>query len=228
MEKNVASMAPSPAESPHRIPLWPAALLLVALAGVFLLVSDRSSAGPRWFVPAVLLALAVPLGLARRTGAQQVARALGLAVAAFVTAATASSVALLVTGLQTGRRSGDRLLADAALIWAANVLTFALWYWEVDGGGPGHRRTGPDAAPDFLFPRMTVEALGGLGWSPGLVDYLFLAFSTSTAFSPTDTLPLSGRAKLLMMAQALLSLVVLAVIAAYAINSLGSSPAGAG
>jgi hypothetical protein len=134
-----------------------------------------------------------------------------------VTASTVSSAALLLVGLQHERQSADRLLADAGLIWLANVLTFAVWYWEVDGGGPFRRAAG-GGPPDFQFPQQAGAAPGDADWIPGLVDYLFVAFTASTAFSPTDTLPLSARAKLLTMAQAALSLVVFGVIAARAIG----------
>jgi len=224
MEKKLTAAgvdaAPAPAESPHDVALWPAALLLLALAGVSLLVSERSAVGPRWLVPAALVVLVIPLGLAHSAGAHRLARGIGMAATAIVTAATVSSAVLLVVGLQNERRTADRLLADAALIWIANVLTFALWYWEVDGGGPASRPFVATADADFLFPQMAPETFGDRRWAPRLVDYLFLAFTASTAFSPTDTMPLTGRAKLMMMAQALVSLIALAVIASRAINML--------
>lgn len=101
-----------------------------------------------------------------------------------------------------------------------NILAFAVWYWEIDGGGPARRHPGRHSSTDFAFPQQQDDDGLVEGWSPGFVDYLFLAFNTSIAFSPTDTLVLSRRAKLLMMAQALISLVVLAVLAARAINTL--------
>ena len=213
-----AGGAPAPAAAPHGVPLWPPALLVLALGGVSALVSERSTVGPRWLVPALLVGLLGALGLARRAGAPRLVRGLGLLLAAVVTAATVSSAALLIVGLQNERQSADRLLADAGLIWVANVLTFALWYWELDGGGPFRRAAGAGGGLDLQFPQQAAEAPGGAAWRPGLVDYLFVAFTTATAFSPTDTMPLSGRAKLLMMAEAALSLVVFGVIAARAIG----------
>jgi uncharacterized membrane protein len=110
------------------------------------------------------------------------------------------------------------LLRDAALIWIINVVTFALWYWEIDGGGPLMRKVRPHEAKDFLFPQ---QAWGEAEtWSPRFLDYLFLAFNHSTAFSPTDTAVLSRRAKVLVMIQASLSLMAIAVLIAKAINSL--------
>jgi uncharacterized membrane protein len=113
------------------------------------------------------------------------------------------------------------LLQGAALIWVANVLTFAVWYWEIDGGGPARRHRAAHEPTDFLFPQVAAaDPELAKGWSPRFVDYVFLAFNTSTAFSPTDTLVLSRRAKALMMIQSLISLLVIAVLAARAINTL--------
>ena len=111
-------------------------------------------------------------------------------------------------------------LRDAGLIWIVNILIFALWYWEIDGGGPGRRHREGYHSSDFVFPQLTLDQKDGPPWCPSFVDYLFLAFNTSTAFSPTDTLVLSRRIKLLVMTQSLISLMVLAIIAARAINTL--------
>ena len=218
MRTTSAGGAPAPAAAPHGVPLWPPSASTSSAGGVSALVSERSTVGPRWLVPALLVGLLGALGLARRAGAPRLVRGLGLLLAAAVTAATVSSAALLLVGLQNERRSADRLLADAGLIWVANVLTFALWYWELDGGGPFRRAAGAGGALDLQFPQQAAEAPGGAAWRPGLVDYRFVAFTTATAFSPTDTMPLSGRAKLLMMAEAALSLVVFGVLAARAIG----------
>jgi uncharacterized membrane protein len=114
------------------------------------------------------------------------------------------------------------LLRDAALLWVINVVTFAVWYWEIDGGGPAQRHREGHVSEDFLFPQMNLGDKTAHSWSPGFLDYLFLAFNTSTAFSPTDTAFLSRPAKLLMMVQALLSLVILAVLVSRAINALAA------
>jgi uncharacterized membrane protein len=112
------------------------------------------------------------------------------------------------------------LLRDAALLWVINVFTFAVWYWEIDGGGPGRRHRSRHRSEDFLFPQASL--VDHAGWTPGFLDYLFLAFNTSTAFSPTDTAVLSRRAKGLMMVQALLSLMVLAVLVSRAVNTMST------
>ncbi len=111
----------------------------------------------------------------------------------------------------------------AALLWVINVATFAVWYWEIDGGGPAQRRRQEHRSEDFLFPQMNLGDKSARDWSPGFLDYLFLAFNTSTAFSPTDTAVLSRRAKVLMMVQALLSLLILAVLVSRAINALATA-----
>jgi len=117
--------------------------------------------------------------------------------------------------------SGLALLTSSVVIWGCNVIGFALVYWQVDGGGPV-RRARPDRRADWLFAEMANATSVPTGWRPGFLDYLYLAYSTATAFSTTDTLPLRPRAKLLMMVQATISLATLAVVASRAINVLGS------
>jgi uncharacterized membrane protein len=103
------------------------------------------------------------------------------------------------------------------------VVTFAVWYWSIDGGGPAQRHREEHVSEDFQFPQMNSEGKTTRVWSPGFLDYLFLAFNTSTAFSPTDTAFLSQRAKVLMMVQALLSLLILAVLVGRAINTVAAA-----
>lgn len=123
--------------------------------------------------------------------------------------------------------NGYELLWDAGLLWITNVLIFSVWYWLVDSGGPEVRLRGAlGQASDFAFPQQTNQLPGWDRWRPGYLDYLFLAFSHSTAFSPTDTLILSRKAKLLIMVQASISLIVIAMIAARAINIIQSTSPG--
>ena len=206
---------------------WPALLAVVGISGIYLLMSSSLSPWPRWLLPGMIVALLIPMLLSLYRGHALMTRTLGLALLGLVTFAEAASATFLVIGLvavsagQSGQaHSGaPALLRDAALIWVANVLTFALWYWELDGGGPGRRHREGYRSRDFVFPQLTLHQPDP-SWCPYFVDYLFLAFNTSTAFSPTDTLVLSQRAKALMMAQALISLMVLAILAARAINTL--------
>jgi hypothetical protein len=112
------------------------------------------------------------------------------------------------------------LLWDAALTWGKNVLTFTVWYWFLDQGGPDRRRSDDPGRPDFAFPQQTSDIPGWEKWRPGMFDYLFVAFNTSTAFSPTDTVVLSPTAKLLSMLQAAISLVIIAMLAARVVNTI--------
>ena len=139
---------------------------------------------------------------------------------AVVTAGLAASIVLLVNVLINGSTKGIFLLRSAAVLWVTNILVFALWYWEVDCGGPHKRHKSGHQAADFMFPQ---QADGNkTGWVAEFVDYLFVAFTAATALSPADTFPLTRRAKLLMMAEAILSLVIIVLLAARAVNILGS------
>jgi len=145
-----------------------------------------------------------------------------------VTVAEAISTSVLIVSLITAParmsevpyNSALVLLRDGALIWLVNVLTFSFWYWELDGGGASRRHHMGYQSTDFIFPQVTLESHGERQWVPHYIDYLFLAFNTSTAYSPTDTQVLSIRVKLLMMIQSLTSLTLLTIIAARAVNTL--------
>ncbi|MBA3944045.1 MAG: DUF1345 domain-containing protein [Herpetosiphonaceae bacterium] len=199
---------------------WPAALAFLSIGGIYLLISGRHLSVPSWLILAAVLVLLVPINIARLNGLDHIVKILARGLTMLVTVIIASSAALLLIRLQGGGTKAGVLLRDAALIWIANILCFALWYWEIDGGGPNVRRLDHHASSDFLFPQMTMDPALVQGWAPDFLDYLFLAFNTSTAFSPTDTMVLSRRAKGLMMIQSLISLLVIAVLAARAINTL--------
>lgn len=160
--------------------------------------------------------------LSHTGGRHRAARALSLTAVGAVTLAVIASAGLLLEGLLRGATPPPLLLRDAALLWVTNVVNFAVWYWEIDAGGPAGRHYGEYDSQDFLFPRPDRGV--GEPWKPTFMDYLFLAFNTSTAFSPTDTAVLSRRAKVLCMLQASLSLVLIAVLAARAVNALGQTP----
>jgi uncharacterized membrane protein len=166
--------------------------------------------------------LLVPVLTAHLRGSQRLARGFAFGVIGLVTVAVVTSAFLLVSSSLDGGTSAPALLRDAALLWVINVATFAVWYWEIDGGGPAQRRREGHVSEDLLFPQMNIDGKTARGWSPGFLDYLFLAFNTSTAFSPTDTAFLSQRVKVLMMVQALLSLLILAVLVSRAINTLAA------
>ncbi|MDE3168878.1 MAG: DUF1345 domain-containing protein [Acidobacteriota bacterium] len=204
-------------------PRWPAAVALIAVGFMYWGLPEELSVGPRWLLLAIILVLLAPMAITHRSGRYRLNHLLALIVDAVLTLFVIGSLIFLVQGLPSHREAPGALLRSAAGLWLTNILVFALWYWRLDAGGPHAREyaTGPiDSA--FLFPQMTrPEARsGGDSWSPHFVDYLFLAFNTSTAFSPTDTAVLSRGAKLAMMAQSLISLLILALLAARAVNIL--------
>lgn len=122
--------------------------------------------------------------------------------------------------LQGGKvHNGRELIMTAINIYLTNIVIFALLYWEMDAGGPGNRAQAKDVDRDFLFPQSQINTL--TKWRPTFIDYLYVSSTNSTAFSPTDTMPLTRRAKMLMLFQALVSLVVIALVAARAVNILG-------
>ena len=207
-------------------PRWPALIAVIAVGGLYLALPPYLIIGPRWLFPAVVIGLLIPTVITHRVGKHRINRILGFAVTGLVTVGMIVSVILLIAALPAHRESPTELLLSAASLWATNILVFALWYWRLDAGGPHGRdsRLGhPDGA--FLFPQMAmppeakVEA-GQHTWSPNFVDYLFLAFNTSTAFSPTDVPVLARWGKVLMMLQSIISLTVLALLAARAVNIL--------
>jgi len=207
-------------------PRWPAFISFVAAGGLYLALPPNLTIGPRWLFPSLILGFLVPAVLAHRIGKHHLDRMLGYALSILVTFEMIVSVVLLVLALPAHKESPTELLLSATSLWTTNILVFALWYWRLDAGGPHGRdaRLG-HAEGAFLFPQMTMPpeekaAAGQDLWSPNFVDYLFLAFNTSTAFSPTDTPPLERWGKVLMMIQSIISLTVLAVLAARAVNIL--------
>jgi len=216
------TLRPDPAPAtPAGVPRWPATIALLVVAGLLALVSDQITLGPSWLPLAVILALFIPLTLASLRERHDWRRRLAFIALGTVTVAVAASTAFLIRQVIAGAVTAPSLLTGAGAIWVANLGTFALWYWEIDGGGPGERRRDGHISTDFLFPQFQIgDGTSSGGWWPGFVDYLFVAFNASTAFSPTDTLILSRRAKGLMMIQTLISLITIAVIAARAINTL--------
>jgi uncharacterized membrane protein len=199
---------------------WPSAVAFFLLGTAYALVSDRLTLGPPWWLLALTI-LAVPGALVLRwRGLMRAQRWLGLGTLAATTVAITVSAVYLVDALLNHHAEGAELLRGGALLWVANMLTFALWYWEVDGGGPAHRHATHCGSSDFAFPQRVLGGEVEASWRPDFVDYLFLAFNTSTAFSPTDTMVLAHRAKLLMMYQSIVSLVTVVVLVARAINAI--------
>lgn len=205
-------------------PRWHALIAILAIAGLNLALPPYLTVGPRLIVPAIVGAMLVPLVLTHRSRLFQINHVLGVATTAVLTIAMIVSLALLIAALPGHKESGLELIRSAAALWVTNVLVFALWYWRLDAGGP-HARDQRErhSRGAFLFPQMMPSGDDQplqRRWAPQFVDYVFLAFNTSTAFSPTDTPVLMRWGKLLMMIQSLISLTVLAILAARAVNIL--------
>lgn len=201
-------------------------LALFAVGSLRLALPESLSIGPGWLLLTVVGVLIVPTVWARRRGNYDLNRILGYVLTGIVTADMVWSLCLLVAALPSHRETPQELLRSAAALWVTNILVFASWYWRLDAGGPRARELrGVHTDGAFLFPQMTLDQqakreMGEQCWSPGFVDYLFLAFNTSTAFSPTDCPVLSRWAKLMMMVQALISFATVALLAARAVNIL--------
>jgi hypothetical protein len=207
-------------------PRWPVGIALIAVGTLNLALPSSISMGPDWLVLVILVCLTVPANVAYLYRYYKSAMILGFVALGVVTIAMVSSLALLILALLSHKEEPGRMLLSAVLLWTSNILVFACWYWRLDAGGP-HQRDLQVAHTDgaFLFPQMMLdpalrEQMGEQDWRPGFVDYLFLAFNTSTAFSPTDVPVLDRWAKVLMMLQASISLATLALLAARAVNIL--------
>ena len=204
-----------------REPRWPAFTAMLAASGVYLALPEPLSLGPSWGLLAVIAILMIPIVVSDRRGDHKITRALTFTANAVITVAMIASLINLIHGIPLHLETPRALLRSAFALWIANILVFALWYWKLDGGGP-LRRESPNGLEDvsFLFPQMIEREGQDQNWTPNFVDYLFLAFNTSTAFSPTDTAVLSRWAKLGMMLQSLISLLIVALLAARAVNIL--------
>jgi uncharacterized membrane protein len=205
-------------------PLWPGQLATIVSLGLYLALPVGLTIGPNWPVPVAELALLVALVAATRAG-RTAGRRRELALALVLVAVVANLTALgllarfVVTG---GQETGSNLIGGGVLIWLTNWLLFAVLYWELDRGGPVRpASTAAPVAPDLLFPTMTDPRFAPRGWKPRFVDYLYVSLTNQTAFSPTDTMPLTTRVKLLMGVQGVAGLVTLGVVVARAVNILG-------
>lgn len=223
----------------HALDFWMARGAIIVVAVLQMLLVNDFSIGPHWLAPLVELLLLIPLSFATAwvqtkakrasteahfhlvaRGRRMVRRAaLGLTV--LITVLNFIALYYLIKALLGGHGgTAQTLLVDAVNIWGTNIIAFALWFWTMDRGGPASRGVSSKAQPDLLFPQMSMTDPRYQDWSPGFIDYLFVAFTNATAFSPTDTMPLSPRAKLLTMAESAVSLLTLALVAARAVNIL--------
>jgi len=204
-----------------REPRWPAFLAMLSAAGVFWALPEPLSLGPGWLMLAVILVLMIPIVITNSRGYFKITRMLTFAALGLITISLIASLIFLVQELPSHREMPKALLRSALLLWITNILVFALWYWKVDAGGPlGRDHSRCKIASAFLFPQLSSERKDYEGWSPQFLDYLFIAFNTSTAFSPTDTAVLSRWAKVATMLQSLISLSILVLLAARAVNIL--------
>jgi hypothetical protein len=207
---------------------WPASLTVLVVLGLQVALPSEVTAGPRWLIPALEAALLVPVVIGNPIRLERdvpALRAVSIALVATVALANAVHLIRLISFLLSGTKTDANVLVLAAgLIWVTNLAVAALAFWEVDRGGPFARDPRHDRTPgrpDLLFPQMTgVPGWDADTWYPAFSDYLFVALTTATAFSPTDTMPLSPRAKLIMGAGSAVSLLTVAVVAARAVNVL--------
>jgi hypothetical protein len=204
-----------------REPRWPAFVAMLAAACVYLALPKPLSVGPSWMLLAIIFVLLIPMVVSYHRGRYDITRILTFTANGAITLAMIASLVFLIQGIPEHREPPKELLRAASALWITNVLVFALWYWKLDAGGPLQRdRDRGRSDSSFLFPQMLSQDRRYASWSPHFMDYLFLAFNASTAFSPTDTAVLSRWAKLGMMLQSLISLTIVALLAARAVNIL--------
>jgi hypothetical protein len=207
-------------------PRWPVIVATIATGVLFYAMPDTLTVGPRWLLFVLVGILAIPTAVAHRAQRHRLNEIFAYTTLTLITAAVISSLILLVLRLPRHIETPVQLLEAAAALWISNVLLFASWYWRLDGGGPNARdKRGVHTDGAFLFPQMAMDQdlrkqTGEDQWSPGFIDYLFLAFNTSTAFSPTDVPVLSRWAKVLMIIQSIIALATVVLLAARAINIL--------
>lgn len=205
--------------------VWPAQLTVLAAIVLQLSLPERLTVGPTWLLPALEGALVLGLAMATPRELEQehpLRRRAAVGLVALVSAANIYSLGALTHYLLHAHKviHGRELVVAGVLIWLTNFLIFALWYWELDRGGPGPRAAGHDGAPDFLFPQMTDDRIEPRDWRPKFIDYLYVSLTNAAAFSPTDTMPLTPVAKSIMGVQSIVSLVTIGLIVSRAVNVL--------
>jgi uncharacterized membrane protein len=191
---------------------------VLIIGGLFSVLSQNIASRLSWVIFSIAFILLIPLLISILRHNHERIRTMTLFILAIITIGLISSVIYLIYSLFTHSAHGTTLFRDAAILWLTNILVFASCYWEIDQGGPQHRHHNPAQPIDLLFPQLITNFTLWSTWKPSYIDYVFFAFNTSTAFSPTDTMVMSRRTKLLVMTQSAISLVILAVLAARAIN----------
>jgi hypothetical protein len=207
-------------------PRWQALAAFLAVAGIYVALPRHLVIGPVWLLPTLIVVLLIPTVVSHRGGYRSLNRTLGLLINGITTLALIGSVALLVRALPSHRESPLELLFSGALLWLTNVLVFALWYWRLDGGGPTKRHEQKKfGSTSFLFPQMQVPReeraeFQCIPWRPRFVDYLFVAFTQSSTFGPTDAPLLARWAKFLSMIQIAISLCIVILLISRAVGVL--------
>ena len=203
---------------------WPATVAVLIAALIYLLLPNKLTVGPNFVVPALELGLLVVLMIAnptRLTPESRDMRFVSIGLIALVNIANFVSLYQLVHRLLDGGNTDGRQLIVAAVgIWLTQIIVFGLWYWELDRGGPYARSSAQPGSREFLFAQDDSQSSEQARWRPQFIDYLYVSLTNSTAFSPTDALPLTGRVKLIMGAQSLASLATVAIVGARAVNIL--------
>jgi len=208
----------------RHLPFWEPQLVVACTIALQLSLSNEVTIGPTWLLPALEGALLIGLTIVSpqaKARHSPLRRKVAIGMIAFVSAANIASLVMLCHQLlHGGKENGHQLILSGIVLWCTNVLLFGLWYWETDRGGPVARENGERDLPDFLFPQMTDPRWAPKDWMPGLIDYLYVSLTNATAFSPTDTMPLTPTAKWLMSAQSLTSLATVGLVVARAVNIL--------
>jgi uncharacterized membrane protein len=208
----------------HGDPYWPAQLSVALAIALNLALTEKVTIGPTWLLPSVegvLLVALIVVAPQRATKHSVGRRRFALAVIGLVSVGNIVSLGLLIHYLINGGKAGGHaLILSGAVLWVTNVLLFSVWYWEMDRGGPVHRFLTPDALPDFQFPQMENPQFAPKGWRPGFLDYLYTSLTNATAFSPTDTMPLTQTAKIVMAIQSVAALLTIGLVVARAVNIL--------
>jgi hypothetical protein len=207
-------------------PRGQAVLAFLAICAIYLALPRNLVLGPIWLLPTLIVVLLVPTVVSHRVGRQSLNRTLGFVINGITTLALIGSVILLVRALPTHRESPVQLLRSGGLLWLTNVIVFALWYWRLDGGGPTLRQKQKKfGSTSFLFPQMQIphDERGQFEcarWRPRFIDYLFVAFTQSSTFGPTDSPLLARWAKILAMVQIFISLTIVVLLISQAVGVL--------
>jgi hypothetical protein len=207
-------------------PRWQALLAFLAVGAIYLALPRDLIVGPTWLLPTLIVVLLIPTVVAHKAGKRSLNRALGILINGITTLALSGSVILLVRALPSHRETPMKLLLSGGLLWLTNVIVFALWYWRLDGGGPTVRHEEKKfGSTSFLFPQMQVPhderaQFACAHWRPRFLDYLFVAFTQSSTFGPTDAPLLAHWAKVLSMIQIFISLSIVILLISRAVGVL--------